>query len=118
MSAVDDRRVRPTRDVTNGLLAVWGVLVFVFLFLPILVIVDLLVQQRPGCSWSGTGSASRPYTDALNNPTIRSAIITSIRAAAGAAVIATILARSPGSRSRAARASGRRLPRCSCSSCW
>jgi putrescine transport system permease protein len=33
----------------------------------------------------------RPYGDALANPTIRSAIFTSIRAASGAAVIATIL---------------------------
>ncbi len=46
----------------------------------------------------------RPYADALDNPTIRNAIFTSIRAAAGAAVIATIvgslagiaLARRPG----------------------
>ena len=40
MSAIAVRRpVRRKRDVTNGFLAVWGVLVFVFLFLPIAMIV-------------------------------------------------------------------------------
>jgi putrescine transport system permease protein len=104
MSAVAVRRpVRPKRDVTNGLLAVWGILVFVFLFLPIAMIVIYSFNDgRALVVWNEFGL--KAYTDALDNPTIRSAIFTSIRAAAGAAVIATIvgslagiaLARRPG----------------------
>ena len=39
VSAATTAALRPKRDFTNGLLAVWGVLVFVFLFLPIVMIV-------------------------------------------------------------------------------
>ena len=82
--------LRPKRDVANGLLTVWGVLVFVFLFLPILMIVIYSFNDgRALVVWNEFGF--KAYTDAVNNPTIRSAIFTSIRAAAGAAVIATII---------------------------
>lgn len=82
--------LRPKRDVANGLLSVWGVLVFVFLFLPIVMIVIYSFNDgRALVVWNEFGF--KPYTDALNNPTIRSAIFTSIRAAGGAAVIATIM---------------------------
>jgi ABC-type spermidine/putrescine transport system permease subunit II len=91
MSAVAVRRpVRRKRDVTNGLLAVWGILVFAFLFLPIAMIVIYSFNDgRALVVWNEFGL--KAYTDALNNPTIKSAIFTSIRAAAGAAVIATII---------------------------
>jgi putrescine transport system permease protein len=91
MSTVAVRRpVRRKRDVTNGLLAVWGVLVFVFLFLPIAMIVIYSFNDgRALVVWNEFGM--KAYTDALNNPTIKSAIFTSIRAAAGAAVIATVI---------------------------
>jgi ABC-type spermidine/putrescine transport system permease subunit II len=69
---------------------VWGVLVFIFLFLPIVMIVIYSFNDgRALVVWNEFGL--KAYTDALNNPTIRSAIFTSIRAAAGAAVIATII---------------------------
>ena len=91
MSAVAVRRpVRRKRDVTNGLLAVWGILVFVFLFLPIsMIVIYSFNDGRALVVWNEFGL--KAYTDAVNNPTIRSAIFTSIRAAAGAAVVATIL---------------------------
>jgi putrescine transport system permease protein len=91
MSEIAVRRtLHPKRDVTNGFLAVWGILVFVFLFLPIVMIVIYSFNDgRALVVWHQFGF--KAYTDALNNPTIRSAIFTSIRAAAGAAVIATII---------------------------
>jgi ABC-type spermidine/putrescine transport system permease subunit II len=83
-------RVRPRRDPVNGLLDAWGILVFVFLFLPILIIVIYSFNDnRALIVWREFGL--RPYSDALDNPTIRNAIFTSLRAAAGASVIATIL---------------------------
>jgi putrescine transport system permease protein len=94
---------RPQRDWVNGLLSVWGVLVFVFLFLPIVMIVIYSFNDgRALVVWREFGLG--PYGDALANRTIRSAVYTSIRAAGGAAAIATIvgslagiaLARRPG----------------------
>jgi ABC-type spermidine/putrescine transport system permease subunit II len=84
-------------------LGLWGVLVFVFLFLPIAIIVIYSFNDgRALVVWRGFGFG--PYEAAVTNPTIRNAIFTSIRAAGGAAVIATIvgslagiaLARRPG----------------------
>jgi putrescine transport system permease protein len=94
---------RAKRDWVNGLLSVWGVLVFVFLFLPIVMIVIYSFNDgRALVVWREFGFG--PYGDALGNRTIRSAVYTSIRAAGGAALIATIvgslagiaLARRPG----------------------
>ncbi len=94
---------RPPRDWVNGLLSVWGVLVFVFLFLPIAMIVIYSFNDgRALVVWREFGF--NPYADALANGTIRNAVFTSIRAAVGAAVISTIvgslagiaLARRPG----------------------
>jgi putrescine transport system permease protein len=102
MSAVTQRH-RVRRDPVNALLGVWGIAVFVFLFLPILMIVIYSFNDgRALVVWNEFGI--RPYVDALDNPTIRNAIFTSIRAALGAALIATVcgslagiaLARRPG----------------------
>ena len=88
MSAVtQSRHVR--RDPVNVLLGVWGIVVFVFLFLPILMIVIYSFNDgRALVVWKEFGL--RPYVDALDNPTIRNAIFTSIRAALGAALISTV----------------------------
>jgi putrescine transport system permease protein len=94
---------RPRRDLVNWLLGFWGVLVFVFLFLPIAIIVIYSFNDgRALVVWREFGFG--PYEAAVTNATIRNAIFTSIRAAGGAAVIATIvgslagiaLARRPG----------------------
>lgn len=103
MSAVAGGRDRARRDPVNILLGAWGIAVFVFLFLPIVMIVIFSFNEgRALVVWKQFGL--QPYVDALDNPTIRNAIFTSIRAALGAAVIATVcgtlagiaLARRPG----------------------
>jgi putrescine transport system permease protein len=103
MSDVATKRVRERRDPVNLLLGVWGVVVFVFLFLPILMIVIYSFNDgRALVVWNEFGL--RPYADAIDNPTIRNAIFTSLRAALGAALISTVcgslagiaLARRPG----------------------
>ena len=82
MSAVTERR-RVRHDPVNVLLGVWGIVAFVFLFLPILMIVIYSFNDgRALVVWKEFGL--RPYVDALDNPTIRNAIFTSIRAALGA----------------------------------
>ena len=96
-------RVRERRDPLNWLLGFWGVVVIAFLFLPIVIIVIYSFNDaRVMVVWDRFGFGA--YTAALNNPTIKNAVFTSLRAAAGAAVIATIvgslagiaLARRPG----------------------
>jgi putrescine transport system permease protein len=94
---------RPRRDWVNGLLSLWGILVFAFLFLPIVMIVIYSFNDgRALVVWREFGFHA--YTSALANRTITNSVFTSIRAAGGAAVIATIvgslagiaLARRPG----------------------
>ena len=103
MSAAATVVRRPRRDWVNGLLSLWGVLVFAFLFLPIVMIVIYSFNDgRALVVWRQFGFG--PYADALASRTIRNSIYTSLRAAGGAAVIATIvgslagiaLARRPG----------------------
>ena len=89
MSTVATTRGAGRRDPVNLLLVVWGIAVFVFLFLPILMIVIYSFNDgRALVVWREFGL--RPYVDALDNPTIRNAIFTSLRAAVGAALIATV----------------------------
>ena len=89
MSAVPRSRQPVRRDPVNVLLGVWGIAAFVFLFLPIVMIVIYSFNDgRALVVWKEFGL--RPYVDALDNPTIRNAIFTSIRAALGAALISTV----------------------------
>jgi putrescine transport system permease protein len=103
MSAVAVRRGRRRRDPVNIALGAWGIAVFVFLFLPIAMIVIFSFNDgRALVVWKHFGLG--PYASALGNQTIKNSIFTSIRAATGAAVISTIvgslagiaLARRPG----------------------
>ena len=90
MSAVDAPRVRRRRDPVNIALRVWGILVYVFLFLPILVIVVYSFNSgRALLAWNGFGLEG--YRTGMQDAVIINAIKTSIAAAAGTAVIATIL---------------------------
>lgn len=78
------------RDPVNGLLRVWGVLVYIFLFLPIAVIVVYSFNDgRALVVWQSAGLSG--YRAAFESPTIPGAVRTSIVAAIGSAVIATIL---------------------------
>jgi ABC-type spermidine/putrescine transport system permease subunit II len=77
-------------DPVNVFLNVWGVLVYGFLFLPIVMIVIFSFNKgRALLAWEGFGV--NWYTSLMDNQVIVNAITTSIKAAVGAAVIATIL---------------------------
>jgi len=88
MSSMAPVRVR--RDPVNLVLLLWGIAVFVFLFLPIAMIVIFSFNDgRALVVWDHFGLGA--YSRAVSNPTIRNAIYTSIRAALGAALIATVI---------------------------
>ena len=83
--------INPKRfDVLDVLMRVWGVLVYAFLFMPILVIVIYSFNSgRALEAWDGFGLDW--YTGLPDNPVIRGAISTSLKIAVGSAIIATIL---------------------------
>lgn len=69
---------------------VWGVLVLVFLLLPIVTIVIYGFNAgRVLVVWDG--ASIDPYRRAFTDPNMRSAVITTIKAALGSAALATIL---------------------------
>jgi putrescine transport system permease protein len=77
-------------DVPDLLLHVWGVLTFAFLFLPIVFIVIYSFNTgRLLVAWKSFGLTA--YQSAMSDPAIRASIGVSLRAAAGASVVATIL---------------------------
>ncbi|GAB3042994.1 ABC transporter permease [Sediminivirga luteola] len=89
MSAPAHRRARG-RDLPARLLGVWGVIVFAFLFLPILVIVMYSFNTgRLLAAWHGFGFDA--YASALGNDVITGAVITSLQAALGTALLASAL---------------------------
>jgi putrescine transport system permease protein len=78
------------RDLVDVALRAWGVVVYAFLFLPILVIVVYSFNNgRAMLVWSGVGLDG--YRTGLTDPTIQDALKTSIVAATGTALIATVL---------------------------
>jgi len=77
-------------DPLTVLLGVLGILVFAFLFLPIVVI--LVYSFNNGtllAAWRGFGFDA--YSAAAGNSVIRGAVLTSLTAAAGSALLATVL---------------------------
>lgn len=77
-------------DATNLLMGIWGVLVFVFLFLPIaIILVYSFNNGRALLEWDGFGFGG--YQAMLDNVTIHRSIVTSLQAAVGSALIATLL---------------------------
>jgi ABC-type spermidine/putrescine transport system permease subunit II len=94
---------RVVARVVEWALRIWPFVVYLFLFLPIGYIVAYSFNRgRLFASYAGFGVGS--YSDALGTPEIVSAVRTSLEAAAGTAVLATVLgtlaglalARSPG----------------------
>lgn len=82
-------RKRPA-PIGDALLGVWGIIGLLFLFFPVLVIVAYSFNTgRQLQSWRGFGFDS--YANALNNPTIVATIQVSLTAAAGSAIVSTIL---------------------------
>lgn len=74
----------------NTLFAVWGTIVFLFLFTPIAVIVAYSFNSgRVLARWSGFGFGA--YVNAVNNDIIVSSVVTSLQAAVGVALLSTIL---------------------------
>ena len=77
-------------DWFNGLLRTWAVLVYVFLFTPILVVVIYSFNRgRFLLTWDGFGT--NWYGAALQNEGIQRALATSVRVAAVNAVVAVVL---------------------------
>ncbi|MEW1959474.1 ABC transporter permease [Kineococcus sp. NPDC059986] len=86
---VPSRPVR-RRSASDVLLSAWGVLVLVFLFLPIAVIVVYSFNSgRLLTSWGGAGLEA--YTAGLSRPVIRAAVATSLQAAVGAALLSAVI---------------------------
>jgi ABC-type spermidine/putrescine transport system permease subunit II len=89
MSAVATSAARK-RDLTNIALRVWGILVYAFLFLPILVIVAYSFNNgRVLLAWGGFGLGG--YRTGTTDAVILNAIKTSVAAAAGTAILSTVL---------------------------
>ncbi|WP_341973997.1 ABC transporter permease [Microbacterium sp. LWO13-1.2] len=74
----------------NRLLAVWSVIVFAFLFLPIIVIIAYSFNSgRLLVAWEGFSLA--PFAAIFEKPVIRDAVMVSIRTGLIAAVLASLL---------------------------
>lgn len=83
-------RRRRSRDPVAIALRIWGVIVFAFLFLPIVVMVAYSFNTgRILAAWQGFGFTA--YTDAFANTVIHNSVVTSLQAAVGAAVVSTVL---------------------------
>jgi ABC-type spermidine/putrescine transport system permease subunit II len=90
VSAAGVARPRRRRDAASVALRVWAIAVYAFLFLPILVIVVYSFNNgRTMLTWGGLGLNG--YRTGTVDPTILDAVKTSIVAATGTAIIATIL---------------------------
>lgn len=90
MSAAEVVRIKHQRDRVSMALRVWAVVVYVFLFLPILVIVIYSFNNgRSILTFDGVGLDG--YRTGITDPTIQDAVKTSIVVAIGTAIIATVL---------------------------
>ena len=90
MSAAEVVPAKHQRDSVIVALRVWAVVVYVFLFLPILVIVVYSFNNgRSILTFDGVGLDG--YRTGITDPTIQDAVKTSIVVAIGTAIIATVL---------------------------
>ncbi|WP_453985962.1 ABC transporter permease [Brevibacterium casei] len=77
------------RTPTDIALNVWGILVFVYLFIPIAVIIAYSFNTgRVLANFRGFGLDA--YITGLNNDNIISSVVTSLQAAVGAAIVSTV----------------------------
>ena len=78
------------KDWVRPVLGIWAVVVFVFLFAPIVAIVVFSFNTGRSLEvWDGAGLSAYSYF--LSNGVVHTAIRTSIYAAIGSAIIATVL---------------------------
>ena len=90
MSVAVPSKVRKQRDPLNGPMRVWAVLVYIFLFLPIAVIVAFSFNTgRVMESFAGFGLDS--FQIAFTDNVILDTVQTSLKAAVGSAILATTL---------------------------
>lgn len=83
------------RDPAKAALSIWGVIVFIFLFLPIIwILVYSFNTGRLLTQWNGFGIEG--YRTVIEDPVPRNAIFVSIRTAAMTSVLATILGSAAG----------------------
>jgi ABC-type spermidine/putrescine transport system permease subunit II len=83
------------RDPAKAALSVWGVIVFIFLFLPIIwILVYSFNTGRLLTTWNGFGFEG--YQTVIEDPVPRNAIFVSIKTAAMTSVLATILGSAAG----------------------
>ncbi|MEO8328369.1 MAG: ABC transporter permease [Candidatus Nanopelagicales bacterium] len=81
---------KPKRDWANLLLVLWGILVFIFLFAPIVVIVVFSFNSgRLLVDWNGFGFDG--YQAFLDNPAPKSAVRVSVIVGVFSALVATVL---------------------------
>ncbi len=86
---------RTSRPWSDRALGVWGVLVMLFLFAPIIVIIIYSFNDgRLLVSWDQFGLA--PYEALIAKPAIRSAVVVSLQVAALSSVVATLLGTTAG----------------------
>jgi spermidine/putrescine transport system permease protein len=79
-----------SRDIGDLVLTVWAIAVLMFLFLPIVVIVVYSFNDgRLLTSWQGFGVDA--YRRAFQQGAVRDAVVTSLQAAVGAALLAAVL---------------------------
>jgi ABC-type spermidine/putrescine transport system permease subunit II len=90
VSATTVANVKHRRDGVSMALRAWGIVVYMFLFLPILVIVIYSFNNgRSILTFNGVGLEG--YRTGITDPTIQDAVKTSIVVAVGTAAIATVL---------------------------
>lgn len=71
-------------------MSLWAIVVFAFLFIPILVIVAYSFNDgRILGAWQGFGF--RAYAEAFSNTQVQNSVITSLQVAVGSAVLSTVL---------------------------
>lgn len=84
------RQRRAKFDLITFGMGVWAVIVYVFLFLPIVfVVAHSFNSGRSFLVWDSF--STQPFTDFWNQPVLKDALITSLKVAMGSTVIATVL---------------------------
>lgn len=86
----DTDTIAPRRQSPPWLLAGWSVLVYAFLYLPIVVLVIMSFNNSPILSLPFRGISLRWYKLTLEDTAIQSALLNSLQVAASATLLATI----------------------------